>query len=313
MGLNRRNSCLDMLKGIGCISVIFIHIPFPEDTEIGKLIFLFTKFAVPCFFMISGYYVYGSSEKVIMHRVKKLIKLLAFALMLYSGYFLITKGRNNEPIINFNNLLRILLFGDFNLIWAGHLWFILALIYIYLIYCIIKNMGKIVYILIPILFTAHIVVSFVVANDVFYYNNFLLSGLPFFLSGHFIAKCEGENKKKINNIFFLLTIATGIIILGLRRFMAIDISYLGTILYSVGLFGFAVKNPDFSTPKFLCILGNKYSTHVYIFHVLFIYILKKNINNKWIAPIMITIITIFFSIAFDKGLSLIGKHLTKNQ
>ena len=296
----QRNKCLDMLKGIGCIFVIFIHIPFPEETEIGKLIYLLTHFSVPVFFMVSGYYVYGSDVKIILRRVKKLIKMLFYAIALYFIYFLIVENGNYESLFSVKGLLRIFIFGDFTVIWAGHLWFLSALIYIYLIYCVIKNSGNLVYALIPILFTIHIVVYLVLGKDVFLYNNFLLMGLPFFLSGNFIAKYEKEIKRRWNNISIFLAIAAGIIILGLRRFMMIDVSFIGTILYSVGLFVFAIKNPDFSIHNVLWVLGQKYSMYVYIFHVLFISIMGGYIENKWIAPLAITIISVLFSIAFEK-------------
>lgn len=53
-----KNRCLNFFKGLGCIFVIFIHFPFPG--EIGRIISGLARFAVPLFFMISGYYAYNS-------------------------------------------------------------------------------------------------------------------------------------------------------------------------------------------------------------------------------------------------------------
>ena len=52
--MSSRNNMLNFLKGIACIGVIFIHVPFP--TVIGKLISLVCAYAVPVFYLIAGYY-----------------------------------------------------------------------------------------------------------------------------------------------------------------------------------------------------------------------------------------------------------------
>lgn len=48
------NYCMDFLKGLACIFVVFIHVKFPGD--FGQAVQAIARFAVPFFFMVSGYY-----------------------------------------------------------------------------------------------------------------------------------------------------------------------------------------------------------------------------------------------------------------
>ena len=79
--MKKKNKCLNVMKGIGCIGVVFIHVQFPG--EFGKVAFLLARYAVPLFFMISGYYAYGACQDKLKCRMKKIIRILFFALFPY--------------------------------------------------------------------------------------------------------------------------------------------------------------------------------------------------------------------------------------
>ena len=57
MEVKKRNRCLDFMKGLACIGVVFMHCSFPYPY--GQVISFVFKFAVPIFFMVSGYYTYN--------------------------------------------------------------------------------------------------------------------------------------------------------------------------------------------------------------------------------------------------------------
>ena len=61
--MNDRNSCLSLLKFIACISVVFVHVPFPG--ELGSILLWFSQFAASIFIMTAGYYSFGCSETLI--------------------------------------------------------------------------------------------------------------------------------------------------------------------------------------------------------------------------------------------------------
>lgn len=48
------NYCLDFIKGIACIFVVFMHCEFPG--VIGTAVQAISRFCVPFFFMVSGYF-----------------------------------------------------------------------------------------------------------------------------------------------------------------------------------------------------------------------------------------------------------------
>lgn len=50
----RRNHALDFVKGVACIAVVFMHCEFPG--RLGTLVQCLVRFAVPFFFMVSGYF-----------------------------------------------------------------------------------------------------------------------------------------------------------------------------------------------------------------------------------------------------------------
>lgn len=52
--IEQHNFCLDFIKGIACICVIFMHCEFPGT--LGVVVQCMSRFCVPFFFMVSGYY-----------------------------------------------------------------------------------------------------------------------------------------------------------------------------------------------------------------------------------------------------------------
>jgi surface polysaccharide O-acyltransferase-like enzyme len=69
MNITERNKCLNLLKGIGCLGVIFIHVRFPGI--FGQIIHQLSQYAVPLFFMISVFFAFAASEATLKRRLKK--------------------------------------------------------------------------------------------------------------------------------------------------------------------------------------------------------------------------------------------------
>ena len=74
-----RNRCLDFFKGIAALGVVFVHITFPGI--FGKCISAIGSCGVMLFFLISGYYAYGSRDEM----CPKLMKRFRRNLLLYIG------------------------------------------------------------------------------------------------------------------------------------------------------------------------------------------------------------------------------------
>ena len=65
----KRNYSIDILKTICCFLIIIIHIPWNFKEEILPL----TRCAVPCFFMISGFFLY-QKDGIDLCKIKHTIK-----------------------------------------------------------------------------------------------------------------------------------------------------------------------------------------------------------------------------------------------
>ena len=84
-----RNASLDLLKGIAALFVIWIHEQFPGVT--GQLVNRIGAFAVPVFFMVSGYFAYHADRKKLGRSVRHILRLI-----------LITYGLNLLRIVVFD-------------------------------------------------------------------------------------------------------------------------------------------------------------------------------------------------------------------
>lgn len=54
------NYCLDFIKGIACIFVVFMHCEFPGI--LGVAVQAISRFCVPLFFMVSGFFCYNANN-----------------------------------------------------------------------------------------------------------------------------------------------------------------------------------------------------------------------------------------------------------
>ena len=60
--MKKRNQIVDVFKIVSAIFVVFLHFPFPG--YLGKAVFSIARFAVPFFFIVSGYYYSKSNKKL---------------------------------------------------------------------------------------------------------------------------------------------------------------------------------------------------------------------------------------------------------
>ena len=57
-GIKQYNFCLDFIKGVACVFVVFMHCEFPGI--MGIVVQAVSRFSVPLFFMVSGYFCFRS-------------------------------------------------------------------------------------------------------------------------------------------------------------------------------------------------------------------------------------------------------------
>lgn len=59
----KQNECLNFIKGIACFGIVYMHTGY--NCMLSSMIVNLFRFAVPIFFMISGYYSYGMDKAII--------------------------------------------------------------------------------------------------------------------------------------------------------------------------------------------------------------------------------------------------------
>ena len=281
-----------------------------------------SEFAVPIFLMISGYFACKIKENIPSKLWRRAKHILLISVMSFMFYFLFTMMRKmgsndlNSWILNFLCIkcwIKIILLGNWDIVGAGHLWYLTALFISYLILIVIemKHCMPMFYRILPLIFILRTLVYVVtLTNDLSWHirGNFLVDAMPWLLMGHYLGY-NTHFLKILSNRCIVLTTFLGLIYgitFELISF-TLDLSEIGITVYSLGIFIMALRNK-----KSICysieMLGEKYSLYVYIFHIAVMGIISKVIlvlgldDNEmilWLNPIIVVLITIIVSIVWN--------------
>ena len=221
--MKQYNYCLDFIKGIACIFVVFMHCEFPGLLGIG--VQAISRFCVPFFFMVSGYFCFrpsaqfpetqtgmpengGQNWNLIWKKIIHIGRITLYASLFYLAFQLLRSlftpvdfGISNKQLFNWAvfNVPRIV---------AGQYWFLFALLYAYVLYGIFEHLRlrELAYILAALLFVFYISLAqglhlsgIQVPNMI--YRNWLIEAFPYFMLGHWIH--ENQDKIKITNKILL--------------------------------------------------------------------------------------------------------------
>lgn len=313
---------IDLIKFIASLFVIFIHCSFYGS--LGISIKAIARFAVPFFFICSGYFLIGNPPEKIIKKFLHIVKLALFSLVLYFLFFgavhFVSGGMAGVSeflanIFNPKSLIKLIVFNvPFSF---TNLWYLLALIYVYFIYYLLtkaKIPDKLIFTVAFVLLFAHLLIwqlnlSLNITENTFYVRNFLFVGFPMVTLGYFIKKYQ-HKIPKLNTVKLIFILFIGATLSVLSRFLLGNKSLpLGAIVISVSLFIYALNSKWNSECAFLKNAGD-YSTYIYIFHPLFIRLLqfianKLGVLDKsvfWtnLMPIAVCFSTILFAVFYCK-------------
>ena len=227
-----------------------MHCEFPGIT--GTAVQAISRFSVPFFFMVSGYFCYYPNretydDSVYRRKITRIGRIVLWASLFYLFFAFVLK--KSITVTRYDAVA----FGVFNqpFIIVGQLWFLYALLYDYLVYGIIWRKNKIrwFYCLSVILFIAYICLAqgahlcgIQVPN--MYYRNWLIEGLPFFFAGHWIH--ANQEKIRIPDKFLLLIVLISTLLcLVERKLMGRDFGVnIMTLPQVFAMFVYAVKYPE---------------------------------------------------------------------
>lgn len=282
---SNRSSSIDFIKGIAAISIVCLHCA--NNDPLDSIIHLVGRMAVPMFLIITGYYLPSMIKSGHMARhVFKILKIILGGLLFYLSLYCVDAYLHGEfwgqlsKVIQWNRLGWQFLLGKFPFsVGAGHLWYLMAILYIlcFMILFARKYPVRKLYVLIPILFLiGYLISSFDLGGDSRnYYQNYLFLGMPYVLLGSFIREHAMEQRLSNRQLGGLIVLFSVLYLaeIGLYVFTGLPAHrehYLCIIpLVSIILI-WAVKNPQFGTRSFITTIGRDYSICIYVVHFYFV-------------------------------------------
>lgn len=316
-----RNYIFDSIKFFCAFLVILIHADYPYKIYMQPI----TDVAVPLFFCISGYFIYGKPNKV--SRIKKILYIMMWGFALYYTKTIVFQYLSNGDIFipTFEDIVNFILYN--HVVFALHLWYLAAYVYVLIIAWIINKYDKwgwAFLCVIPIVILGSIVKLNIgeinYTTEYFKWNNFVFLGIPYFFTGAFIKKNSIKLLFLAKRKFLMTTlIAISIIVrymVAYRYSFAIITDLNRYFLVSL-LFVFFVGCTQ-SAENMWSKLGNAYSLYIYIFHVLvyqviemFVPRLSVSVHDAYmyIHPLIVLLVTIVLvrgirQIRLDKCLEL---------
>lgn len=293
---NQTNYFLNYLKGLACMGIVLIHCRFPSVP--GAVISAFARTGIPFFFMLSGYYTFFADKETTLvvtgRRIKKTLQLLVAAMICYIGWRFLPKllsGGIAEAmewlslaIFQSQNIFDFLLFNVTDSI-NGVLWYIPAALYVYLLFGIlVKIFGKryfVLYLTASILLIVNLVLcelGTVLEFDIHlkWYRNFLLTGYPFFMLGHYLHNKEKNIQLiKNKNIPLLISVLGTVMIIMESRFVGNALLYTGNVVFITGLYLYAIQNGNSKKGTLIEQIGSNLYLYIYISQVAVIEVVGK--------------------------------------
>lgn len=306
-----KNDCLNVCKGIAAFAIVLIHCSLPSP--VGGMMNGLARFGVPLFFMISGYFSYGRGMDTIKRRIRKFLWYFLLANGIYFAWRLLGPLVNGELTVEMaasfftpKSLLHWLLFNESP--FRAHLWFLGAMLCCYWLYGLLVKKGceERLYALIPLCLTANLLLGeglSIMGRGVsfLYVRNFWLTGLPFFLWGHWIARKERREGLHVRPGHCLAAIVLGAVLsMGEMLLSGGGELYLGSILMTGGLFLLALRKPSFGKGSLLAHIGEKATLHMYLWQMIVFDITDNlayrcgvwgHIVYQWVMPLWVGLVS----------------------
>lgn len=336
-GVFRRNTCLFFFEAIACCLIVFVHCSFPGD--FGIVMSAASRFGVPLFFAVSGFFLYkeDAEKQEIRLKVRRrslrvfLLLLFSSAIYLILGIISSCFGKESvglaeyfESLFNWKELVLLLVCNDPLIYFVN--WFMVALLLSYLVIYLFpdlffKNRLSIYIVSSLAIFWTVFRIAVIVADVQLFgfslssdrlYRSWYFYGLPFICLGMVLKKNESFLTKiptylslVILSLSFVAMITEQVLLV---KLFSTPISYsFGSIGCVFSMIALSVKKPElFSKSKLLTMKGN-WTTYVYIFHCAVIICVSflfsklgiEGLMIDWLKPIIVLAISLCVSIAFN--------------
>lgn len=287
---------IDIVKLISAICIVLLHTIETTAWYPCEVKFVFTRFAVPFFFITSGFFFYkglkksDDKKKYFLHYEKHLIFLfIVWAVIIYAPVTLVTYAKQNLEIWEF----LLVYFRRVFVIGPGPYWYLVAMILSagFLYYCEKRSSDNLIIIGIIVGLALMIMYScfqgvlgtitifswfFKAVYTVYSFEfNFIMYGIPFMGMGYLISKKEIKIKQSnalLGIVFFtiLRIIEYNLPIIFSSEFFknnTLSITFIGQAIF---IFLFA-KEWSINISRKTSELLRKFSTWVYLTHAIILY------------------------------------------
>lgn len=305
--IKNRNSGLDAFKAIAAISVVFIHYNHVEG-DIGeiytRIIFNITKFAVPFFFIVTGFFLIPIVEK---HREKAYLKkILIIALCssaFYCSLYLIDTADRLGWLMEHYTLGRVFTWLTGQDDPAGfHLWYLYCLLWTFTITVVIYKYSN---------FAVLYLVSLMLVAYHFFgagmFQCYTIS-IPAMVLGMVLYRTRSRISRLSPKIVAICAIGMLVIMVGEAYY---DISepgfyYEGHVL-AIIFFIFALCTLDRFNSSRMAYIGLEFSALIYILHVF-----ANNILSRFIVydSIMLQVLRPWMVFGLSLGLAMICVYMS---
>ena len=257
------------------------------------------------------YVIGGGGKRKIIHIGKIVVYSCLFYLAWFLCQFFFFKGQHIN--ITIYSVAAFLLF-NLPIGISSHLWFLFALLYVYVFYYIICRfrITRLAYPLAVCLFVVYFILAqgaWLIGIDVpnCVYRNWLVEGFPFFMAGMWIHKHK-ERITLSNVLIITIVFVSSFLCLIERQIMGRDFGVnICTLPQVTALFLYAIKNPERHV-GLLQRIGRDCSMLVYILHMFVWSLLAKlydsigisqSILAQYLLPVLVVIVSIVLAILLN--------------
>ena len=326
---------LNIVKLVASYMVVFIHVSFPG--QFGIDIVYLARFAVPFFFIVSGYFSYNSFNLKSIKKIDKKIQTTGLLYLESIGFYLVMILCVQRDFGKFNSWLRAglsgtnffewILWNKIPLIELEHLWFIGALLYCYIFMRIIYKYPNLIKLL-PFL----LIVNYILGEGGQLFNcteipeyitrNAWFCGIPCFAIGYLIRKHESTYvicfwNKLSTKTLFIVAMLTEVLVLVEAHTVGMTDLYVFSLVTAVLLFLYGITHKNNLAQRWKKI--SEIDTGIiYIIHqvvAIFLRIAIEKIHFKYgnmILPILTCLIATMISIGFKHVKKGVRKQIWKS-
>ena len=323
--MKERKINIEFIRVFAIIMTVMIHVSnlylysYPKisnDYYLITLIFnCISRICVPLFFMVSGIFLINEEfdKKKYFKRIKKFILLL----VVWSIIYFLIKNFNS---LSWNKVLNTFVNSFYNADYTSkHLWFMYAIIGLYIALPFIQNMCKgmdkyqeNLFLILWVCFSGLISIVVPISRGITHTSVDISYPIPiinaayylgYFVAGHILYERFKNYKvnRKVNLICLFTYILSTLIMISVTYILSVNkhgvfdsmlwYRSIFTIISSASIFILIVMNEGSFKSKFILKLS-KLSFGVYLLHDIFVIFIKGNINIINYNPLIIPIVTL---------------------